>query len=53
MRNARSAYDVARLMQRRQKPTWREAARRAANLTLVLWVAAAAVGVLLVINVIR
>ena len=53
MRNARSPYVVARLMQRRQKPTWPEAARRIANLTLVLWAAVAALGVLLVVNVIR
>ena len=32
---------------------WREAARRVANVTLVLWAAVAAVGVLLVVSVIR
>ena len=53
MRNARPAYAVARLMRLRQKPTWREAACRIANVTLVLWAAVAAVGVLLVVNVIR
>jgi len=53
MRNACSAYVVARLMRLRQKPSWREAARRVANLTLVLWAAVAAMGVLLVVNVIR
>ena len=53
MRNACGACIVARLMQLRRKPTWRAAAQRVANVTLVLWAAVAAVGVLLVVNVIR
>ena len=53
MRNACVGYVVARLMRRRQQLTWREAARRVANVTLVLWAAVAAVGVLLVVSVIR
>ena len=40
-------------MRLRQKPMWREAARRVANVTLVLWAAVAVVGVLLVVSVIR
>jgi hypothetical protein len=40
-------------MQLRPKRTWRAAARRVANVTLVLWAAVAAVGVLLIVSVIR
>ena len=40
-------------MQLRPKRTWREVARRVANVTLVLWAAVAAVGVLLIVGVIR
>jgi hypothetical protein len=53
LRYACGAYRVLRVMRLTQKQTWREVARRVANVTLVLWVAVAAVGVLLIVGVIR
>jgi hypothetical protein len=46
-------WRVQRLMRRRQNPACREAAQRMANLTLILWSALVAVGVLLVLSVVR